>query len=499
MPSYSKKKKDPEFEEAGKYYDEMIDELRSRQRGTQELWEIEKYVTTAGRELMRRMIQGYVDGLSAQEERRDDVVGTDGGARPYARERSRKVTTTVGQILLNRLGYSHHGTGSVFPLDLQLNLPVVSYSHCLLELVGEQVVADSYDETVKHIDRHTAGDIPKRQAEEAVRDLARDFGPFYQQRLSISPLLQQEEEILVITFDCKGIVMRIEDLREETRKRAEQSQHKLSTRLSPGEKPNRKRMAVVTAVYTIAPFLRTPEDIMDAKPEERLEPPRPSNKRVWASIESTMSAVLDEAFHEAKRLDPDGRLRWVVLVDGLEEQIRQAEAAAKRHNAEVTVIQDIYHVMEYLWQAALSLHGGGNAEAEAWYIEHVKEILRGKASDVAAGMRRSATRRGLTQSERKPVDKCASYLQNSAERLRYGEALAQGHPIGTGVVEGACRHLVKRRMEVSGARWSLDGAEAVLRLRALWMCGDWDEYLTYHRQCELRRNYPEVNPRRLAA
>jgi hypothetical protein len=175
------------------------------------------------------------------------------------------------------------------------------------------------------------------------------------------------------------------------------------------------------------------------------------------------------------------------------------DAAIKRHQVQVTIIQDIYHVMEYLWQAALALHGEGNPEAEKWYIEHLKEVLRGKASNVGAGIRRSATRRELSQSERKPVDKCADYLQKNAERLRYDEALAQGFPIGTGVVEGACRHLVKRRMEVSGARWSLEGAEAVLRLRALRMCDDWDEYVAYHRRQERERNYPEAAPQSLAA
>jgi hypothetical protein len=125
---------------------------------------------------------------------------------------------------------------------------------------------------------------------------------------------------------------------------------------------------------------------------------------------------------------------WVVLVDGLEEQLRQVDEAIRRHQVQVTIIQDIYHVMEYLWQAALGLHGEGSPEAEKWYLEHLKEVLRGKASAVGAGMRRSATRRDLSQAERKPVDKCADYLQKNAERLRYDEALAQGFPIGTGMV-----------------------------------------------------------------
>ena len=106
-------------------------------------------------------------------------------------------------------------------------------------------------------------------------------------------------------------------------------------------------------------------------------------------------------------------------------------------------------------------------------------------------MRRSATWRGLSEDKRAALDKCADYLLKNGDRLRYDKALKRGMPIGTGVVEGACRHLVKQRMECSGARWSLQGAEAVLQLRALHMSGDWEEYWAYHCNQELQRNYPK--------
>ena len=106
-------------------------------------------------------------------------------------------------------------------------------------------------------------------------------------------------------------------------------------------------------------------------------------------------------------------------------------------------------------------------------------------------MRRSATKRALTPERRRPIDRCADYLLKYAEYLRYDEYLAAGFPISTGVIEGACRYLVKDRMDITGARWSLDGAEAILRLRALKASDDFDTYWTFHEQQELRRNHLE--------
>ena len=109
-------------------------------------------------------------------------------------------------------------------------------------------------------------------------------------------------------------------------------------------------------------------------------------------------------------------------------------------------------------------------------------------------MRRSATRKGISQEARAPVDKCADYLLKNKERFDYATALANGWPIATGIIEGACRHLVKDRMDLTGARWSLDGAEAVLRLRSLRASGDFEDYMAFHHRQERQRNYTSAPP-----
>jgi len=287
------------------------------------------------------------------------------------------------------------------------------------------------------------------------------------------------------------VTMRTQDLREQTRKAAEARAHKMGTRLSKGEKKNAKRMATVATVYTVAPFVRAPEDVIAEASctLARTPRPRPEQKRVWASLEKEPEQVIEEALAEARHRDPDYEKTWVALVDGNKTQIRELRRMARKNNFDLTIIVDIIHVIEYLWDAGRAFHPASGLELENWVRHRLLEILRGKAGLVAGGMRRSATRRDLSSKARKPVDICARYLLNHSPYLRYDRYLSQGLPIATGVIEGACRHLVKDRMDVTGARWSLTGAEAVLRLRALRSSQDFDEYWVFHEAREYERTH----------
>jgi hypothetical protein len=200
--------------------------------------------------------------------------------------------------------------------------------------------------------------------------------------------------------------------------------------------------------------------------------------------------VIEQGFEEAIRRDPEQRMRWVVLTDGQDDLLRQVYAAAKRYKVQITLVQDFVHVLEYLWKAGHALHPDQPEERESWVLDRAKAVLEGRAQDVAVGLRRAATRAQLSQSERNPVDKAADYIENNQTRLQYDLALAEGLPIATGVIEGACRHLVKDRMDITGARWGLDRAEAILKLRSLKVSGDLSAYMEFHFRQEQQRNYP---------
>ena len=476
-----------EFAAAKEQFEKLIGELRSESTQNVEHGDVESLIAREGNELLRRLMQGYLDQRAEAEEPLAVVVGADGQERRYYRARSRELMTLFGVVTVSRLGYSGHRLDSVFPLDEALNLPPDKYSQGLRRKVGLEVAKGSFDEAVMAIEEGTGAKVPKRQTEQLSRAISVDFDEFYA-NLPMEP----GSGLLVMSVDGKGVVMRHQDLREATRKAAEKSKRKCKARLSRGEKRNRKRTATVAAVYEVDPYPRTAEQIMGLDEAETIRP-KVQNKRVWASLRQSPDEVIEEMFAEAQRRDPQHERTWLVLVDGQETQLGEVEAAIARHRKDTVVIQDFVHVLEYLWKAAYCFHADGTEEAEAWVQAHALALLQGKVSDVAAGMRRSATRQELSQEARAPVDKCADYLIKNKARFDYATALANGWPIATGIIEGACRHLVKDRMDLTGARWSLEGAEAVLRLRALRASGDFEDYITFHRRQERQRNYVSVS------
>ena len=475
-----------EFAAARAQFERLVEWLGGEESESLEHGEVESLLHEDGMERLRKLLQGYLDRRSRIEQRRAERVDEEGQKLTHCREGgTRSLMSLFGEVEVKRKGYSARGHESVFPLDEELNLPGDKYSHGLRAEVAQAIAQMSFEETGAQIDRVTGGHVPKRQVEALTVGLSVGFLSFYAEREGGE---SEGEKRRVMTVDGKGVVMRREGLRAGTRQAAARAGRKLKTRLCRGEKSNRKRMATVAAIYDMAPHPRMPEQVMGS-PEPPGERPRPENKQVWASLERAPSEVIDEVFQEALRRDPQKERRWVVLVDGQESQLRELDAAAKRHGVEVTVVQDFIHVLEYLWKAASCFHPPGSEEAEAWVRERATNLLRGKVVGVAAGMRRSATRRDLSQEQRKSVDKCADDLLKNRSRLAFEQALAAGLPIATGVIEGACRYLVKDRMDITGARWGLTCAEAVLKLRALHTHGDLPAYLAFHFQQERKRRY----------
>ena len=478
--------------------------------------ELERLLAAEGQELMRQVYQACLD-QRAQAEVNDEVVDAQGKQRTRQRTQRRELETIFGTVEVGRTGYGAEGEASLHPLDAQLNLPDERYSLEVRRRVALEASKNSFDETVETLSRYTGAEIGKRQVEELVGRAAQDFDAFYEQRhhqaaaaeataaeatatqATAAPPAATDavptDGLLVITGDAKGVVMHREDLRPATRTASERTpRSKLNTRLSKGEKRNRKRMAMVAAVYAVAVQVRTPEQMLavlarDEEAEPRPARPRPQHKRVWASLEQEPREVLEEAFREALQRDPQGTQRWVAVVDGNETQLTILKQLAEHYGVGLTIVLDIFHVLEYLWKAGHALAAEGSDELEQWVLQRLGRVLEGRAPQVAAGMRRSATKRRLATRKREPVDRCANYLLKYQDYLAYDQYLAAGFPIGSGVIEGACRHLVKDRLGITGARWRLRGAEAVLRLRALRSSGDFDEYWRFHEAREWERTH----------
>jgi hypothetical protein len=249
-------------------------------------------------------------------------------------------------------------------------------------------------------------------------------------------------------------------------------------------------MAEVGAVYDITPVSRCPTDILPFDDTQRAQAtagPTARNKWLTASVVDDAATVVTAIFDEADRRDPDHQRTWVALVDGNVHQILRIQAEAKDRGVTVAILIDFVHVLEYLWKAAWSFHREGDPAAETWVRKHAQTILEGHPTRVAGALRRAATLAGLDKHARENADKAATYLTNKKAFLNYPTALNQGWPIATGIIEGACRYLVKDRMDLTGARWGLHGAEAILKLRALHSNGDFETYWAWHLAQEHRR------------
>ncbi|MFI1051224.1 hypothetical protein [Streptomyces griseoruber] len=184
-------------------------------------------------------------------------------------------------------------------------------------------------------------------------------------------------------------------------------------------------------------------------------------------------------------------MAWFVPVDGARHQLDLLiHTEADRRHIPVHVLLDIVQVSEYLWTAAHAFHPPGTADAEAWVSGHLITILHGQAARAATEITAQAGRARLRGARREAVDACIGCLTGHLDQLCYDTALAAGWPIATGAIEGACRHLIGDRLDITGARWGLDGAEAVLKLRALNDNGDIDEYWTFHLAREHERLHP---------
>jgi hypothetical protein len=443
--------------------------------------ELEERLDRAGRELLRRLLDDHLALRAVREQRLDEVVGDEGVRRSRAESgHARALETVFGAVSVERLAYRAPGVRNLHPADATLNLPVERHSHGLRKLAALEAGRGSFDDALCAIERATGQRLGKRQLEELATLAAMDFEDFYENR---RPARSKPGDLLVLSADGKGIVMRPDALRTGTAKRAARAGPKPKPRLSREDQRHRKRMAEIGAVYDARPAPRTVADILASAAPKDYEPakgPVAANKWVCASVVKDTGTVIARVFDEAQRRDPKHRRSWVALVDGASHQIQRITYEAKRRGVKVTIICDFVHVLQYLWNAAGCLHPNDAQAAEQWVHQQATRVLEGQATKVAGVIRRAATSARLDGDRRRLADEAANYLTNLAPYLDYPTALSNGWPIATGIVEGACRHLVKDRMDITGARWGLAGAEAILKLRALIANGDFEDYWRYH-------------------
>lgn len=434
-----------------------------------------------GRTLLQAFVAAQGNGDIGAEVRR--------GGRRLRRLRyrhSRRYLSIFGELRIERCVYAVREGQKVehAPLDQRLGLPASEFSYVLEDWQQRLCVQDSYGEAVKSLGTLLGVAPSERAAEQMTQRLAADAEAF--QRDQAPPPGKEEGEILVATADAKGVPMR-RPLEERIR-----SSH---PRRGKGEKANKKQMAYVGAVYSVDRFVRSVDDVVEevCRHERAADRPRPQHKQVWAEMtrtgEGETATGRERAFvkmavacHER---DPKRRKTLVCLMDGERALWEMAGDWLPR----AVGVLDLYHVLERLWLAAYCFHPERSTAAAEFVSHYLRMLLQGKVGYVIGNLRRLRNKTELTGAKRKTLQSVITYYDNNREHMKYDIYLAEGYPIGSGVAEGACRHLVKDRMERTGMRWTVPGAQAMLHLRALHINGSWDEYMTYHIDTEQARLY----------
>ncbi len=445
-------------------------------------------------ELGREMIVAHIK-QQQEELPRPKVIEQEGRKlRRLPKPRMRKYVSVFGPTPFRRDVYATRETQrqEVVPLDAKLGMPEGNMSYLLQKWSGTKCVKESYTQSRATL-LEIFGFAPSVNCLEDMVARAADHAEVYfDEQEPVDPTT--EEEILVATSDCKGVPMRRIDA--PGTKSVDDTPSAKRTRLKKGEKHGQKRMACVGGVYSVSPFRRTAEDVLDEilRKEKQLQRPEPKNKRLRAVLTREIDdkkvngkdVVFDWLAKEVGQRDPRESRTVVAIMDG-ETKLRDLQ---EERLGRAVGILDIWHVTEYLWKLAHRFHPEGSDEAEAFVETYLRKLLEGKVRRVIGGIRQMASKRGLSKKRQEKVDQYLNYFAQRCEYMKYDEYLASGYPIGSGVVEGACRHLVKDRMEQSGMRWRIGGAQAILHLRSIYVNDDWSVFHAGRIQAEQHKLYP---------
>lgn len=403
----------------------------------------------------------------------------EGGVMRYHGLRSVRYSSIFGELWVTRHYFTAPHQASGAPLDAALSLPETAYSDLLREWGAYGDTEQAYRENQALLERVLGLTVPVATLEQQAQASAQDVDAFYAQpRPPLEPA--HSGSLLVVQADGKGVPMRVATPEEPAR-------------LGTHGKRGTKKEAVVTCLYTIAPYVRTAEEVATAilhegDPTQVRPRPKPVGKEQLATLAGKAVACATLAHRAAQRDGPQIRHR-VALTDGAEALQDQVQA----HFPDFTLVLDIMHANEYLWDAASALVGESEVARKDWLRPQLLRVLEGRVSEVIRNLEKTAAAPSCTPGQRKALERTIGYYRRNQPYMRYDRYLAQGWPIGTGVVEGACGHLVKDRMEQAGMRWTVEGAQAVLDLRAVRLNGHWDAYWHFHRQQQHQRLYSTLS------
>ncbi len=459
-------------------FNELMEAVRAASAARRRIDDVESELWSGMRQICRSLLEGFVEG-SGTGDLGPTLEHKDRTLRRLEQTHNRRYVSVFGELTIARTVYGSRETQKheVVPLDALLGLPDSEFSYLLQDWVQGFCVEGSFASSRNTIERILDLTLSVRSLEHMNASMSEVVEPF---RQTLRPPPRNEEgSILVVTVDGKGVPMR----RQDRSGRAK----------GPG--PDRTREACVGAVYSIDPFIRTADDLIDDvfRQQRSQERPKPCHKRLVAELtrpqhgqevkgkERTFRWLAGEVADRRARGQP-----VVCVMDG----DAGLWGMKKRRLRSAVGILDIYHVLQRLWKAAHCFHPEGSPAARNFVEQRLRRILDGEVGRVIGGLKQMAVKHQLHGNRLKELRTVIGYLHNNRRCMKYDEYLAAGYPIGSGVVEGACRHLVKDRMEQTGMHWRISGAQAMLSLRGVWLNDHWETFHRHRKRTEQRALYP---------
>jgi len=443
--------------------------------------EREKVIEEEGRDLERKLLQATFALDAAREERAAGVTSA-AGIRHGTVERGcgRGLASIFGPVTVTRMAYRNRKEPNLYPADARQALPSDPYSMGMRALAARELAVSGFGQAQADIEDRTGVRIGHAQLSDIAGDLARWTGDFYQERARDAEQDLPATDVIMMQGDGKGIAMRPE--------------HRKNQGKEDGTRPGIKKMAEIVAVADFTPAVREPEDIA-APPARRRAHPGPEARDKWvsASVTESIEDMIAAAYDEADRRDPQHVRQRVFLVDGNKQQLAAIEAEAGKRGLKVPVLIDYIHVSGYIGKASAALHPGDPALAGQWADGQLLRVLHGRAKAVAATLASVAAKARANPRKRHldltDVDRAVTYLENNRQHMKYDKALEKGWPIATGLIEGSCRYVIEDRFGITGARWSPDGADVILKIRAVVVNGDLDAYMDYYKNRYRREHH----------
>ena len=477
------------FDKAFQAFEELIRMVCQAQHEDRRIDLLERDVFSLllrlGFELLESYIERCGDGDLGESLPKDDHT-----VRRSEQPHERRYVSIFGEHRFPRYVYARREGQKIerMPVDERLGLPESEFSYVLQDWLQRFCIKESFGESCTSLETLLGLRVSVRSAEQMNQHVAESSESF---RLQQSPPDPNEEgELLVYSNDCKGVPMR-RPLEERVRR---------GPRRVKGEKANKKQMACVGAGFSVAPFVRTPDDILDEvfRKESAADRPQPQNKRLWAEMTtvhegeplSGKTRVFAQQMLDLYTRDPQRHKTVICLMDG-EKSLR-----AEQHEwlPRAIGVLDIWHVLERVWLVAHCFHAEGSKDAAKFVEDRLRALLEGQVGYVIGYFRRLLTSgpKRLSAAQRRAIHGAATYFENNREYMKYDEYLAAGYPIGSGVAEGACRHVVKDRLELTGMRWTVTGAQSLLHLRAIYINDDWESFQNHYIETEQARIYSKA-------